>query len=51
LSERGQEMMKKVEDCTECGECSAKCPYGLDTPALLKRNYQDFMEVLAGKPL
>jgi predicted aldo/keto reductase-like oxidoreductase len=51
LSERGQEMMKKIEDCVECGECSAKCPYGLDTPALLKRNYQDFMEVLAGKPL
>jgi predicted aldo/keto reductase-like oxidoreductase len=51
LSERGQEMMKKIEDCLECGQCSAKCPYGLDTPALLKRNYQDFMEVLAGKPL
>ena len=51
LSERGQEMMKKIEDCLECGECSAQCPYGLDTPALLKRNYQDFMEVLAGKPL
>jgi predicted aldo/keto reductase-like oxidoreductase len=51
LSARGQEMMKKIEDCTECGECSAKCPYGLDTPALLKKNYQDFKEVMAGKPL
>ena len=51
LSEHGQEMMEKVEECLECGECSAKCPYGLDTPALLKRNYQDYMEVLAGKPL
>ena len=51
LSERGREMMKEIEDCTECGQCSAKCPYELDTPALLKRNYQDFMEVLAGKPL
>jgi predicted aldo/keto reductase-like oxidoreductase len=51
LSEEGKAMMKKVEDCQECGECSAKCPYGLDTPALLKKNYQDYMEVLAGKPL
>jgi predicted aldo/keto reductase-like oxidoreductase len=51
LSEQGRAMMKKVEDCQECGECSAKCPYGLDTPALLKRNYRAFQEVLAGKPL
>ena len=50
LSEEGQ-AMKKIEDCIECGQCAAKCPYGLDTPALLKRNYQDFKEVLAGKPL
>ncbi|MDR2069037.1 MAG: aldo/keto reductase [Spirochaetaceae bacterium] len=51
LSERGKEMMKKVEDCIHCGQCAAKCPYGLDTPALLQRNYQDYREVLAGKPL
>lgn len=51
LSEAGQEMMRKVEDCIECGQCSAKCPYDLDTPALLKKNYQDYLEVLAGKPL
>lgn len=44
-------MMKKIEDCIGCGQCAAKCPYGLDTPALLQRNYQDFKEVLAGKPL
>ncbi len=51
LSEQGQAMMKKVEDCIECGQCIAACPYGLDTPALLKKNYQDYQEVLAGKPL
>ncbi|MDR1948643.1 MAG: aldo/keto reductase [Spirochaetaceae bacterium] len=48
LSEQGRAMMKKAGDCTECGQCSAKCPYGLDTPALLKKNYQDFQEALAG---
>ena len=51
LSEEGQAKMKKIEECIHCGQCAAKCPYGLDTPALLARNYQDFCEVLAGKPL
>jgi predicted aldo/keto reductase-like oxidoreductase len=50
LSASGREMMKKTEDCVECGQCSTKCPYGLDTPALLKKNYKDFKEVIAGKP-
>lgn len=43
--------MKKIEDCLHCGSCSSKCPYGLDTPALLGKNYQDYREVLEGKPL
>lgn len=28
LSEKGQAMMKKIENCLHCGQCSAKCPYG-----------------------
>jgi predicted aldo/keto reductase-like oxidoreductase len=51
LGERSKAMMAKVADCTECGQCVAQCPYGLNTPDLLKRNYQDYLEVLAGKPL
>ncbi len=46
LSEGGQAMMKKIEGCLGCGQCSAKCPYGLDTPALLKRNYEDYLTFL-----
>ncbi len=49
LSEFGQGMMKKVEDCVGCGQCAAKCPYGLDTPELLKRNYEDYQKVLSGE--
>ena len=51
LSPEGQAKMAQIEHCVNCGQCAAKCPYGLDTPALLQRNYQDFKEVLAGKPL
>lgn len=43
--------MEKIPDCVNCGRCKSLCPYGLDTPALLRRNYQDYLEVLAGKPL
>lgn len=46
LSPAGQEKMKKIENCLNCGQCKAKCPYGLDTPALLKRNYEDYKTFL-----
>ena len=49
LSERGQAMMRKIEDCLHCGQCASKCPYGLDTPALLQRNYEDYQSVLRGE--
>jgi len=49
LSPSGQEMMKQVESCVGCGQCAAKCPYSLDTPELLKRNYEDYQRVLAGE--
>jgi predicted aldo/keto reductase-like oxidoreductase len=46
LSAAGQEKMKKIENCIGCGQCKAKCPYGLDTPALLKKNYEDYKTFL-----
>ncbi len=51
LTEEWQEKMKRIEKCLHCGRCKSKCPYGLDTPALLEKNYQDYQEVLAGKEL
>ena len=49
LSPEGQAKMKKIEGCLHCNQCKAKCPYGLDTPALLARNYEDYKRVLAGE--
>ena len=46
LTEKSQAMMKKIEGCIECGQCKAKCPFGLDTPNLLKRNYEDYKTFL-----
>ena len=51
LTAEVQEKMRKIKDCIHCNSCSSKCPYGLDTPALLQKNLVDYEEVLAGKPL
>ncbi|MCM1044514.1 MAG: aldo/keto reductase [Candidatus Gastranaerophilales bacterium] len=48
LTPAAQEKMKKIEGCLHCNQCKAKCPYGLDTPALLEKNYKDYREILAG---
>ncbi len=49
LSEYWQNAMKDIEKCVECGACKSKCPYELDTPYLLKKNYEDYKKVLAGE--
>lgn len=49
LTEEVQGKMKKIENCLHCNQCKSKCPYGLDTPALLARNYEDYKKVLAGE--
>ncbi len=49
LSPEGQEKMRKIEDCIHCNQCKGKCPYGLDTPALLQKNLEDYKRVLAGE--
>jgi len=41
-----QAKMMNIENCIECGQCKAKCPYGLDTPNLLKRNLEDYKTFL-----
>ncbi len=51
LTQEVRQKMKKIEDCLHCNQCKSKCPYGLDTPSLLERNYKDYQEVLAGKAL
>ena len=49
LTEEWQEKMGKIENCLHCNRCMSKCPYGLDTPKLLAKNYEDYKKVLAGE--
>ncbi len=44
LTEQCQQAMETVEECTGCGHCTSHCPYGLDTPSLLRANLKDYRE-------
>lgn len=47
ISEEYQAEMMKIENCIDCGTCRNRCPYGLNTPQLLKENltyYKAFCE-------
>ncbi|MCR5604543.1 MAG: aldo/keto reductase [Lachnospiraceae bacterium] len=48
LNEHWQTEMNRIEECISCGACLPKCPYELDIPRLLKKNLEDYREVLAG---
>lgn len=49
LNDYWQEEMKKTETCLNCGKCASKCPYSLNTPELLRKNLEDYKNVLEGK--
>ncbi len=44
-----QEEMRKIEKCIDCRRCVSKCPYSLNTPELLRKNYEDYKKILAGE--
>ena len=49
LTPEWQAEMKKIEDCIDCGACMSRCPYNLNTPELLRKNYEDYKKILAGE--
>lgn len=46
LLEKWQAEMNKIKDCIHCGKCMTHCPYGLNTPELLQKNYEDYQTFL-----
>ena len=48
-NEYWQAEMKKIETCINCRQCAGRCPYELDTPALLKKNYEDYKKIISGE--
>ncbi|HEY5560458.1 MAG TPA: aldo/keto reductase [Clostridiaceae bacterium] len=42
MNDTWKEKMNNINNCIECGHCKAHCPYGLDTPNLLKKELVKF---------
>jgi len=42
ITEEWWEKMHRIENCTECGQCRSRCPYGLDAPALMRKALADY---------
>ena len=49
FTEEAQAKMFRIDDCIGCYSCASKCPYGLDTPKLLKENLADYRKFLSGE--
>ena len=46
LTPEAREKMKRIENCRHCDACKKKCPYNLDVPTLLAKNYEDYKTFL-----
>lgn len=44
MTEEWRTKMNKISECVDCGKCSIRCPYQLDTPKLLKYMLKDYNE-------
>jgi len=42
ITDKWRQRMARINECTECGSCREQCPYGLDTPRLLKEMLEDY---------
>ena len=49
LTPEWQEKMRRIRNCEQCRQCAERCPYHLDTPALLRRMYDEYEAFLSGR--
>lgn len=49
LSPQWQAEMAKIDQCVDCGLCMTRCPYELNIPQLLRKNWADYQEIAAGR--
>ncbi|MCX7614198.1 MAG: aldo/keto reductase [Clostridiales bacterium] len=42
LTDEFKSQMERIRECIHCNHCKDRCPYGLDTPSLLKQMLTDY---------
>ena len=42
MTDEWYEKMHRIENCVHCDACKSRCPYNLDTPALLQLMLKDY---------
>jgi len=47
ISHAFQKEMERADNCIQCGACKTRCPYGLDTPTLVQKQYALYKEFVA----
>ena len=45
ISDKWRAEMDKIKSCKNCGLCASRCPYGLDTPKLLREELARYDEL------
>ncbi len=45
-NDEGRAKLAPAESCIQCGECRERCPYGLDTPELVRENVEYYTEFM-----
>jgi Fe-S oxidoreductase len=51
LTPEFEKEMNKIDRCLHCDHCKNHCPYGLDTPTLLRKNLEDYRKFRAAAPM
>lgn len=49
LSDYWKAEMMKIDECVDCGACLSRCPYELNIPELLRKNLEDYKDIVSGK--
>ena len=44
ITDEYYESLKVVDNCLHCGSCSSKCPYQMDVPTMVRKQYDKYLK-------